>query len=83
MFAMTVEGAFVIKGRGTVAAGILLSGRPIAGETVILEAEGRPPLKAFLSGVEMGPRPPKTGILLRDVAPDDVPIGATIRSAER
>lgn len=80
---MTVEDTFAIKGRGTVAAGVLLSGQPTTGEMVVIEAEGRPPLEAQLSGVEMGPRPPKVGILLREVASKDVPRGARIRSADQ
>lgn len=83
MFAMTVEDTFSIKGRGTVAAGVLLSGQPTSGEKIVIEADGRPPVEARLSGVEMGARAPKVGILLREVAPKDVPRGARIRSADQ
>lgn len=81
MFEMTVEISQAIKGRGTVAGGLLLSGYPQTGETLIIEVEGRPPVEALLSAVEMGVRPPKIAILLHNVAPDDVPVGARIRSA--
>jgi translation elongation factor EF-Tu-like GTPase len=77
---MTVEHRVEIKDRGTVAAGTLLSGFPKSGETNVIEVDGRLPKEAFLSGVEMGSRPPKVGILLRGIAMADVPIGAYIRS---
>ena len=83
MFEMTVEITQAIKGRGTVAGGVLLSGHLRTGEMVIIEAEGRPPLEALLAGIEFDIPRPKVGILLRDVTPEDVPIGARIRSAGR
>lgn len=63
--------------------GILLTDDPIAGEKVIIQADGWPPLEAHLSTVEMGVRRPKIGILLRHMGQDDVPIGARIRSVDQ
>jgi len=56
---------------------------PKTGENVIVGVEGRAPQVAFLSGIEMDVRRPKIGKLLRDVAREDVPIGARIRSADQ
>ncbi|HEX5414994.1 MAG TPA: hypothetical protein VFZ25_04955 [Chloroflexota bacterium] len=61
---MTVEYVSIVKGRGTVAAGTLVRGGPTTGEIVIIEAEDRQPVEALLTGVEMGSRSPKIGILL-------------------
>lgn len=73
-FKMSIIDRLTITGRGVVATGEVLEGTVAAGD--LLDMDGR---QVLCTGVETFNRPPQTGdrcgVLLRDVALDEIPIG--------
>lgn len=78
-FVMSVDVTVDVKGRGVVVGGTIVSGqRPPVGETVYVHYAGGRPTPAVVAGYDTEAWPPRVGLFLKGVSPDQVPEGSRL-----